>query len=115
MGMEPHRWNTTNSWYIADWIWHILTVEDLRSIRIVPIGIWIIWHNRNLMVHGKTSMSTEACHFKAMRFLSQYESRNLVCNGLLQNNNSDIIYFYSDGSRSAKTKKWRVVVYCGKG
>lgn len=101
---ETNAWNSANNWFIDDWIRHILAVKDLMSIRLVLDGIWTIWYNRNLIVHGRTSLSIEACHFKAMQYLSQYESRNLKGNGSSQSNNSCMIYFYSDGSRSVTTK-----------
>lgn len=56
LGMEDKLWYITHNWHISDWVWHILTVEDLQTICLVLKGIWTIWYNRNLAIHEKSPL-----------------------------------------------------------
>lgn len=104
LGMENKVWYSVENFNIGDWVWYILSMEDYRIIRLVFIGTWIIWHNRNRAVHGKTPLTLTACQCKAMQYLNQSDSRALM-NITSAASGSSTLHFFTDGSWSKSSKK----------
>ncbi|KAL9682721.1 hypothetical protein QQ045_014527 [Rhodiola kirilowii] len=42
------------------------------------VGVWVIWYNRNLQVHGKTGMRLDWCYCRVRSLLSQFERKALM-------------------------------------
>lgn len=59
----------------SDWLWSILRSGQKDLLRI--IGVYLVWRNRDLIVHGSQGWTVEYFLFKAGSLRSQFESRRL--------------------------------------
>lgn len=112
--MDNKSWLSVENWNIEDWIWYILSTEDSDTIRTILTGIWVIWFNRNLSVHGKSALSINVCVFKAKHYLHQFDLMCMMRRRFPQNassNDDDTINFFTDGSWSQVNEGgWAAIV-----
>lgn len=93
-------------------------MEDRNLIRMISTAFWVIWYNRNLVVHGKNALTINACSLKVNNARFQFDRKIMPgCSSLLNFNrdNTGAINFYSDGSWSGRTKTggWATVAIYG--
>lgn len=91
---------------VSDWIWYALSESDPRLLRIIAVGLWSIWRNRNRVAHGQAPQSISSCCTHASHLLKQFEFREILGYGPLNSsprNNSVLARFFSDGSWSKES------------
>lgn len=73
LGIMNKPWQSEVNWSISDWVWFILSNEDPKIIKLMCIGIWMIWQNRNLAVHGKEPHSIANSCFRTEQCFHQFK------------------------------------------
>ncbi|KAL9675120.1 hypothetical protein QQ045_003321 [Rhodiola kirilowii] len=100
-GMNGTQFNET-----ADWLWCYMKENRSTELKKIMVGIWIVWYNRNLQIHGKQGMNLEWCHYRTLSVLQQFEGKKLAGyndtdSGAMQ---ADQVVIYCDGSWSADSR-----------
>lgn len=36
---------------VADWLWKLTKEKDMKMLRKILIGVWVLWKNRNRILH----------------------------------------------------------------
>lgn len=55
---------------ISSWWWHYASAENPELFLKVLVGVWLIWQNRNLMVHGSKGWLVDESVFRVNNYLS---------------------------------------------
>lgn len=63
---------------LEDWIWKVLSEGKTKTLKKVIIGVYLVWSNRNLAVHGKQWWTVGFCTFKASSLSVQFEQRKIL-------------------------------------
>lgn len=61
----------------SEWLWKIFSEGNNYSITNIMLGIYLVWRNRNRVVHGEHWWTIEFCTFIASCLQSQFDLRRL--------------------------------------
>lgn len=99
-------------------IWYVLKEKDIKTMRMISIGIWIIWKNQNLAAHGNKAWSLDQCRLKINYYITQFDSKIIVgCGpfGDIDPADCEGLSFFSGGSWSGRIRDggWAAIAFDG--
>lgn len=63
---------------VADWLWFLLSSSPVNILRKVAIGIWVLWRNRNMIVHDKKGWSIDECFLKIKSYEDMFTKGYII-------------------------------------
>lgn len=75
--LEVH-WPENKESSPADWLWHFITNRRPEELTLIIVGAWLIWKNRNSVVHGNEGWTVKQCQLKASTLIEQFSSKCLL-------------------------------------
>lgn len=69
---------------VSDWLWQIIERGNMSLLRTMMDGTWVLWKNRNTIVHDGKGWLADALKFKVLNYLEMFGKRSMLCHPVLE-------------------------------
>lgn len=86
-----------------DWLRIVFERKNMMEIKKAMVGVWVIWSNRNAIIHGKDGWCIDQCTHKIHITLEHFTMKNLFrlhTTNTVEQNSTGWINIYCDGAWS---------------